>query len=1390
MATLTQKRTLADTQLRALGYPQLGYNPMVAAERGAMVIEAQRKFMKNMWGAPDNILAGINDVSYLQNTDLTSLYKDRIIPIPSNQVTAAMLNGQAGFLSSVVSPMFQTPEMNFQVKYREMNQLVYTRTAAGGIPNEQTYTETTWTDTVERVQLNAKIGMEVALDPNFGEDRWLFELAGLASNAMLTIHKSIAYALITIGYQNMVENQSRDIPFDLSKLLQAESSAFALAALDQSRFERLIRSYERRILGLNMLILPQGASSYISELTGESSSMIAQKMIQDPETERWEIEMIEGPRTVKTLVFGERRIQCVELPEFAVNMKDDRREQPLETLVTLGQFYPPDPDVHATDCNTHSRCDVLDPYLFFETKTQGDEVKVSWLQALRSAFYYDHKTGKVSDKAYKFADHMTNIVKKNPQKRPYDWIKPGADDINKELDYDNNEPDIDLIKKPTLLEMHGWRDQFVGVTYIPTLNEYRVPIRIGDFHLRALPNEWVLKCAEHIGTHIGGGTDGLSQFDSMINEFISLSHDIARTEWTNDYLRALIDTNLVKMRGTLTGNNRKLKFDPTPIERRNNFPSAALLDEWVPNEFGALDIPHREGRVKMSYPPGFDFGGGIMTLAKEATDDNSDWKEAGARAKRVVDYFKLLLTHVKEYIGHNDNIDESLTPPWIHADNAVANLMDSIRPHGIPVFLAVPNTLSSTELQNQQERGKVRRQDFLNILDDNVILRDNVDNTKTNINGLDTNVSYLISNIVRFMSCLTDTVYQEAYKQIGLFKNKTFSSQTRDLMSLILDICKYNNNTKDKVDDTTSFVASLITYEFLKKINEGKDDNDRILLLNNLLKDANKSTTRRTLIEKLKNEHGFITSSNINNFSRELIQLERNSKSIITNTISTYSYEELVDKVNEQQILENKINRTDKETTRLEQLEQELISADVDIRPPIPQPKGKISGNYSQQPEDFKRAPLMASNKLLEYLETANPILAIPADPASFYNAPIRVDLAIPASLKEMKKMQSLRNDQFGLSSLAFNLKFEGKGFSSSGKGLGVNLGDPFITKKSKSVNIENFLSSTTSFGAFGDEDDEISRRYRPNAPLHQRKVKVTDEDGEEEEIDEEVFDEFFGPWDNRMKFANNISSPVVRFLFRSILLSKNSMNIHEKLFKSGMKIINVMMFRLCIQHIVSSAIVMEAGSNTIMTPIGHAHVMVTKEERGIFNINCGFFHGIIRKNPYNIGLIPYCIPNTFIGGMKIDFMRDPSHWHYQNPEKESIIAILTPVSEYMYEAPIHMLNRPTYSRPDIDNAPHLRKWSGADYFEHVFGSHNVNAVDNWHNERKSYGRFVNTSLVAHRGVVGYIDSSTGKYKQVEGTGPRGDIRMNIHGAHEVFNGVAVRFPGKGDSKILNDKFY
>ena len=666
-------------------------------ERGAVAVHNKYDFFRNMWGVPEDLSRAMEANQNMQPMDIVGFYKDRVIDVPSRQLTAMILNGQASWLTDIAAPIFPTAEFNFQSSTREMNMIEYTRTAPGGIPNEQTYRTTTWKDTIEKVQLNARLEMDLSLDPNFGEAEWEFQLAGLAANAMLTIYKTIAYSIIHIAYTNLVGENVKTNPYSHARLLSVMNEYFAVVPFDSVKYMRMIRRFENSIPDFDTVVIPHNSVAYIAELLGESVSMQSQKVVTDPVTGELQWRFGVGKRSVGTVQYGDRLIHFVEMPQFHVNMvQDPGMEQALRTSVTVAEVYVPDVDCHADDNIGLLQEANIDLAVFEQTKLQGDEVKISTKDAYSASFYYDPAgLDGLSRYAHAFVEFKNNqLTDKNNIPWRYNPANPDFDragDINTESPYGYNVPDMkNIAQKEKVEDMRGWRDQFFGLTYLPQLNLYRLPQRMADFELAALPNKWLHKSARALNHAANAMSSSGLDFDQMMDETDSLLDDIANTPYDDTYLAALINTNISKM---FDYSKTAPVFTPD-YKKDKDGKKVSDLPEWKPNQFGALDLPNKNGRITQAYPPGFDSGPGLQTLAREADKDTSDWREPGQRAKRVVAFWETFVRLIKAFIGDSDIVDESLTPAWFHVNSSIAVLIDSLRHYRAPVFLAVPAELN------------------------------------------------------------------------------------------------------------------------------------------------------------------------------------------------------------------------------------------------------------------------------------------------------------------------------------------------------------------------------------------------------------------------------------------------------------------------------------------------------------------------------------------------------------------------------------------------------------------------------------------------------------------------------------------------------------------------
>jgi hypothetical protein len=260
------------------------------------------------------------------------------------------------------------------------------------------------------------------------------------------------------------------------------------------------------------------------------------------------------------------------------------------------------------------------------------------------------------------------------------------------------------------------------------------------------------------------------------------------------------------------------------------------------------------------------------------------------------------------------------------------------------------------------------------------------------------------------------------------------------------------------------------------------------------------------------------------------------------------------------------------------------------------------------------------------------------------------------------------------------------------------------------------------------------------------------------------------------MDVYDEIDDPLVKVFYLTVLEAKNTLPTHLKLADVGAQLINVLLFRPFIEFFACSIIVMKAGEDTCATPVSRFDAYISKEDRGYFHAGCSYYSGFVRLNPGNIRMIPYCIPERFVGGKKCDFMTSSDQWVPNNPLKPSIIALPTPVSERTYASPLHMTNGKSITRPDIDYPSFAGKYSSAAFYNHRFDPDNVQHVDEQHYDRIMYKKITYASHVAHKGWQAFKDAASGLLRDSEGIGPGCQRSMNKSGAQYVWNGRVAQF--------------
>jgi hypothetical protein len=897
--------------------------------------------------------------------------------------------------------------------------------------------------------------------------------------------------------------------------------------------------------------------------------------------------------------------------------------------------------------------------------------------------------------------------------------------------------------------MTKFREEFVGLTWDEESRAYVIPKNVGSFHPRLLPNAWVDKDAEAIHKEINS-VAGINS-DANMRECIDLLDDIANTVPTHEYLKALQEANAhfnFDMNGDLIGS-------VTP--NRKAYPNTSKLTEWEHNEFGALRLPKKRGGITATYPWGFDSGPGLLTLAKEADNETSDWSEAGQRAKRVVRYLEVLEQAIDAYVGNSDAINPENTLPWFHVEHSLATIVDHIRQYKKPVFLSLPNVEASSGGPKEFANGDGDFSGF------------------TPVSKLD-----------KFIACLDRTKANDILVDVETYKaggGLEVAKIVDKLSTFVISTCGWDEN---KNESKTVGLVTIVTLSTLAnvKIALTKPTTEE---KNEMLKDISASVdsyfTGKGAVLKFKK---LLQESNVWSAYYQTEVLENNKVSSFQSETANLTNEQNGESYRQQS---EKLATLEAERSKalLQGTPSAVKAADDKIanlrktysrttRSTVP---SSNAGKYR-----YLRAPLVGSDKIIEYLRSlpsdVAPLVLL-ADPGTLYETPVeKYDSESYAHTFAPKAFNAPSHFTIDALPLSFGFKESSSkstqdDFYSESSRESDNIFSSLKSRPTSSF-MSDIFSGTSAFGRTYDMDDNrsnISDRFRTRKSLATFDPEAPGSNNVH-----------LHPWAVRLAYMKDrIKSPTRKFLFKAIISAPNELRTFQAPASLGQKLINIVLIRPFIEQRVSSILVLEAGPNTMLTPLGGFSLTNTKEERGILHTRMDFNTGLIKVNPGNIGMIYGCIPDSHIGGMKLDYMRDPRDFTAQNPYKPSLIAMLAPVSETEYDYPVHLTGLSTYNRNDIMLA-HLRKASFCQFFEHVFDSNTLNWIEGMNETRTSHGHHVQVSLNAWKGPCGFRDytETSHKIKWVNGTGPRGSLDMNSGNAFATHNGKATYFPVFGYS--------
>ena len=646
--SVTMKRGRTEVTTKLNNYYQGGKDLVIFGNKqdGSAGLEIYRDAYGGMTMGPNSQI--MDDIKNIQNLDLMQAYKGQSFLMPSKFIPASIINARNIPLISRFCAIWPTTELNFHVTREEWNQIEYTDVAEGGIPDEPTFSTWGWTTKLGKKKQSVTMSLNLAFDPQKGGMVLQKNLAVLASDAVLTLLKEIAYALYMTAWGNLTLEKMRATRVTLPLLYRAESSDFMIFALDQAKAFGRVNQIAAEI-GATDVLMPSNSKEYLNHVKGESVNVNG-SIISELDDNKKPLET-NGPASIVTSGKGLDALNYFQMNPFATNSRLKEREDPSVTVLTLCNAYPCDPNVSLdNDVKCDAACsEALDTFLFHQTENNGEMRRIPRKELIRSCFMYDKKTG--------YPSHYVQTLKEKLNLSPKEpWSFREKDDINDEdLTYGYDNPHRYHIKPdPNLANMKEFRSEFFGLTWDPVSKRRKIPTLLGDFTLSAMPNELFLRNSKL--AQLAFEKESSLKLEDGVMATLSLLERIRSEPITLEYNYALLDTNLVY-----------LPVDYADKDKDKFFPT---------NEFGSLRLPGQSaygpdpgnpspplGISSMLYPPYFDNGPGLYTLAKQANNAATQWGVAGDESRKVIRFLESFAKFLLRVTGHSEAIHESNLHP-------------------------------------------------------------------------------------------------------------------------------------------------------------------------------------------------------------------------------------------------------------------------------------------------------------------------------------------------------------------------------------------------------------------------------------------------------------------------------------------------------------------------------------------------------------------------------------------------------------------------------------------------------------------------------------------------------------------------------------------------------
>lgn len=1296
--------------------------------------------------------------------------RDRIVGLilgPENQE----------FYTAYALPWFFTKIQKFQ-----LDKIEFDVRPAGSVPYEGISRLLTSSRSSASTVTNRK-GVAFLLEAGFyetqkGKDTYKRNCIGIARSVQETHNYESMYAILTCKNYERAWRQSFDtIPLSFMNVLREEILNYASISHDNgTRFriakERCVNLLAKRGAKADLMIVTPESKAFLDDIEG-----IVMKFQPIKPDGSYGLP-VDGPKS--STVFG-------GIPVFLAKDISLETSQPKIQLLTrpnqVGEFYRMTLDDNCDSNYGYNSC-KRDLYLYNQNTDYYEKVKFS--TAFENSLIFDQNGQFLSSVEEYIRDANIN---------PDTWKKPNA---SGRFDRDRMGASQNKASKPFLFATKNESDNWVKTHYIInmdkwTLNNY--PKQLGEC---LVGKTWE-------GYVEGAQPAKVSWLDrSSWEDLTDLIQCIEDQPYDANFFRLLIEAN---QRQSVDANNAFVG-EFTPTSGKESWAHVTSQREWKPNCFGGLDLPVKTVTIKhIVYPPGFSSWPCMLTLAAEADNPDTTWGIAANRAKCVVNLVKKFVKVLLMYCPFSEALKPENRAPWFHKPDPCTTFWENVVSFcRDPVWLAhLPTSVGSS-------KGTASKADNLDSVEDKTNEYD--DHIKVNVTQLDDfirdgnwNVNFVQKEKIS-MQVLPD--YAKAFLLMGTYSYPLFRNMylalgaDRDLLvSFVLSYAR-DHNTNEGILRLRNIIIKLsrpgfapTLVNFLKNLNKPQDRNKTLAKIikkdDPPLPDPDLPITQSHPLVKALFDPIKVSSS-------ERVQEEKLFEDI--SRMWSIEFKDVPLTIDALYTLRLGVEGTDE----LRKLVADYLdtSSVVNSRAAIKrflEKRSESSGDFivnSDNVSKYYRSPLVMNLRLLESTLQEEVPLIRPSDPTTGHNdffvkgrGNVEHIWKRPNFIKVGQHLHNTDKPHYGLGFMQKHLSAPKKdrtpkSFASAPTQKRTR--SIFADSESESDDEQPNLGSHPSFASHTNFGIDITKStLRKTSHLDDEEVELR---RPFQEGHGAIFDEF-----NTTSFSVNfkdimaIPDPFTRAAaLVGMLCPVNGQTFNFWIENNVHVPFNLLLWRLFIEHNMSSCVIMKSGSETGINIYGNTNFALGFDTLSKLVYGNFTFEGkswVIE--PKNIEILENVKPDGYVGGRNCVFIREADFDHSQEKyrQRPSLISTIIPLTETKFDFALSFTG--PLPIPELNlgiDGQNGDTYSTAPYYEKFIWKLSDRSPSNYRLDAHYLQRGNLLNTVATQGLqVGY-NSSEHIFNSV--TEATGHLSKNASGpgAAAVLDGHALSFPVQDRSSL------